>query len=111
MKQRASHCECLSVVGQPQRLLSRGEPQSMPCLLKGGSRAKKEKKALEEEMNYLKICIEQIRQDSLLTSAVSSPLIFIGLCRSEINAESTVRCKPWRLLHKQDSAEQNEYFS
>lgn len=61
-------------------------------------------------MNYFKICIEQIRQDSLLTSAVSSPLIFIGLCWSEINAESTVRCKSCRLLHKQDTAEQNKFF-
>lgn len=51
-------------------------------------------------MDYIKICIEQIRQDSLITSAVSSALIFIGFCWSEINAESTVRCKSWRLLHK-----------
>lgn len=89
----------------------RGEPHSMCCLLKGGvAELRRKGKTLEEEMNYFKICIEQIRQDSLLTSAVSSPLIFIGLCWSEINAESTVRCKSCRLLHKQDTAEQNKFF-
>lgn len=70
----------------------------MICLLKGGEIELR--KTLMEEMDYIKICIEQIRQDSLITSAVSSALIFIGFCWSEINAESTVRCKSWRLRHK-----------
>lgn len=106
---REHHTESVSV-WVSQGCSAEESPRACPAFWKGGAGLRRKKSSwgrneLLENLHWT----DQARFSSYICSLL--PLIFIGLCWSEINAESPARCKSWRLLHKQDSAEQNEYFS